>query len=295
MIKFLVSTIFFSCIVTTFYAQENAVSNDSLKSSLLWEVKGKKVKSPTYILGTMHLISRDKFLFPEHLQEKVKNADLLVMEIGGLSDQMEMAKLLFLEEGNLFDHFSEEQGDSLLNYIEENLDMSREQVKASFGRMKPMALLQLFSKESFGENPASYELELEKIAKANEVEVAGLETAEEQMKIFDGMTMEDQVEMIMKSLRDMDESSNATAKLEDVFLTQDIEKIQELMKEDGGDMMNYEDDLLKNRNERWIPQLKKMMKKNKCFIAVGAAHLGGEYGVINLLREKGYEVTPVKL
>ena len=278
------------------YANQQLIGpEDSLKTSLLWEIKGKKVKSPSYILGTMHLISQEKFLFPDHLKEKVKSSDLLVMEIGGISEQMEMAKLLFLEEGNLFDHFTEEQTDSILNFVEENLNMSKEQVKSTFGRMKPMALIQLFSRESFGESPASYEMSLEKIAKEHEIEVRGLETVEEQMAIFDSMTMEDQVKMVMQALRDSDESAKATDRLIEVYLSQDIEKIYELLGEEGGDMMNYEENLLTNRNQNWIPQIKKLIKKNKSFIAVGAAHLGGENGVINLLRKEGYEVVPVKL
>jgi uncharacterized protein YbaP (TraB family) len=38
-----------------------------------------------------------------------------------------------------------------------------------------------------------------------------------------------------------------------------------------------------------------MLKEQKCFIAVGAAHLGGPNGVIRLLAEKGYKITPVKI
>lgn len=269
---------------------------EELTTSLLWEVKGKKVKSPTYIMGTMHLIAKDKFYFPDHLIEKVAASDLLILEIGGLSEQMKMVQKMFLQEGNLFDHFSVDQIDTLFSYLEENFNYSYEEANKRFGRMKPIALMQLFTREAFGDGPASYEMSLEKVAKENEVEIDGLESVEEQMKIFDEITMSDQVEMVMAGIRDKEASIRQTEELQDLYLSQDIEAIYQFMQADTtSSLMNYEDNLLTNRNKNWIPMIKKYIKKNKCFIAVGAAHLGGENGVINLLREEGFEVTPVKL
>jgi uncharacterized protein YbaP (TraB family) len=277
---------------TAFHAQ-NA---EKQESSLLWEIKGKKVETPTYLMGTMHLIAKDKFYFPDHLKEKVAASELLVLEIGGISEQMKMAQVMFLKEGSLFDHFSEKQLDTLYQYLASNFDYSTEEVNKRFGRMKPIALMQLFTREAFGEGPASYEISLEKIAKENEIEIDGLESVEEQMKIFDEMSMDDQVEMVMSGIRDEDANLEQTQALQDLYLSQNVDSIYAFTKADSSSaLMNYEDDLLTNRNEKWIPLIKKHIKKKKCFIAVGAAHLGGEKGIINLLREEGFEVTPVKL
>ena len=264
-------------------------------SSLLWEISGKKVKSPSYIFGTMHLIPKDQFLFPESLQEKVRNADLLVMEIGGLSEQMKGMQLMMLDEGNLFDFFSEDQADSIYDYSEENLGYSEEQLNTMFGKMKPFVLIQLMTKNAFGESPASYEMSLEKIAKEKEIPVEGLETIEEQMALFDSIPMEDQVEMVMSSLRNADSSAVETQKLIDAYLEQDIDALHRYMQQSESNMETFEDDFLNKRNENWVPQIKKFVKKNKIFIAVGAGHLGGEKGVIELLRKEGYTLTPVEL
>ena len=51
--------------------------------------------------------------------------------------------------------------------------------------------------------------------------------------------------------------------------------------------------LLDNRNLDWVKQIPGLMKKNSCFIAVGALHLPGEKGLISLLRKEGYQVKPV--
>ncbi|HKL02819.1 MAG TPA: TraB/GumN family protein, partial [Cryomorphaceae bacterium] len=51
--------------------------------------------------------------------------------------------------------------------------------------------------------------------------------------------------------------------------------------------------LLSDRNQSWILPLREVMNQHQAFIAVGAGHLAGESGVINLLRESGYRVSPV--
>jgi len=56
----------------------------------------------------------------------------------------------------------------------------------------------------------------------------------------------------------------------------------------------YNDLLLKNRNKNWVGQLKEVMKKESVFVAVGAGHLGGADGLINLLRKEGYKVDPLQ-
>jgi uncharacterized protein YbaP (TraB family) len=53
------------------------------------------------------------------------------------------------------------------------------------------------------------------------------------------------------------------------------------------------EDFLDNRNKRWIPKLVQLMNTKTIFIAVGAGHLAGENGLIQLLRNQGYIVSPI--
>lgn len=268
-----------------------------VKSSLLWEIKGKKVESPSYIMGTMHLIPKDKFLFPDHAKEKLKNSEVLVMEIGGITgEKSNVVKYMMLDTGKVFDYFSDAQLDTLFSYTEEELGYNEDQMRMMFGKMKPLVILQLFTKDSFGENPESYELTLEEIAKSDSLPIEGLETIEDQVAIFDKIPVEDQVEMLMATIRNQSaESSNEQDEMIEVFLSQDIDAIYEFTHSSSEDIGNMEQELLNNRNENWIPIIKKLIKKKRCFIAVGAAHLGGPNGVIQLLLEEGYELTPIKL
>lgn len=263
-------------------------------SSLLWEISGNKVKSPSYIFGTMHLIPEKDFLFPETLKKKVASSDILVMEIGGLSEQFKAMQLMMLDSGSMFDPFTEAQLDSIFTYGEENLGFTEEMMRMSFNKMKPFVLIQLFMKESFGDNPQSYEMTLEKIAKEHDVEIIGLETIEEQMGFIDNLSQEDQVEMVMESIRSEDGGLSETRELTNIYLSQKIDSLYNFTT--SKDISpEFEENFLIKRNQNWIEPISKIIKKNKAFIGVGAAHLGGPEGVIELLRKEGYTLTPVQL
>jgi uncharacterized protein YbaP (TraB family) len=198
-----------------------------------------------------------------------------------------------LKEGNLFDYFTTDQSDSLFQYFKEELNEDKESVKSKYGKMKPMVLLQLMTQKSFGENPSSYEMSLEAVARKNNVSIEGLETIEQQIGFFDKMTMDEQVEMVMAALNNSEEALEETQKLIDVYLSQNIDSMALLITNSDIGTESFEEEFLTKRNEDWVPKIKGYIKKNSCFIAVGAGHLGGEKGVIELLRKEGYTLEPV--
>ncbi|MNY79236.1 TraB family protein [compost metagenome] len=59
-------------------------------------------------------------------------------------------------------------------------------------------------------------------------------------------------------------------------------------------MEGNEELMLFSRNKKWIPRMRKIMAVKPTFFAVGAAHLGGENGVIALLRKEGYKLRAVR-
>lgn len=276
-----------------FFFGFNAQENNLVETSLLWEIKGKKVKKTSYLFGTMHLMPKNDFYFPDHLVEKLNSTDLLIMEIGGLQEQMKAAKLLMLDSGQVWDYFTPNQLDTLFTFFNDKLGMDSITLVNRFSKFKPLVLTQTLTSTIFGEQPKSYELELELKARQAKMSIIGLETIEEQISILVNMEKEDQVEMIMQGIRDF-ETQNELTELINIYKEQDLEKLYTYFKENGGSIMNYEAELLTNRNRKWIPELKKHIKKQQTFIAVGAGHLGGEFGLINLLKKEGYTISPVK-
>jgi uncharacterized protein YbaP (TraB family) len=78
------------------------------------------------------------------------------------------------------------------------------------------------------------------------------------------------------------------------YKNQDLEKLEALMMKSDMGMGNFTEVLLYKRNRNWVAKLKELMPQKSLLVAVGAGHLPGEKGVINLLRKAGYTVTPME-
>lgn len=265
------------------------------QASLLWKIEGNGIKSPSYLFGTMHLIEKSYFYFPESLEKLVKKSDVLVMEIGDLPDQVEMMKYVTLQEGTFFDYFTPEQTDTILTWAKSKLGLTEEAFRATFSKFKPFLVVQTATQMQFMGKTESYELTLQNIASAGKVKIEGLETVADQMKIFDDLTKAQQSQMVMESIRDEEKSNSLMSNMQQVYRRQRIDSLYSMIRTEGGVLADEQNAFLDQRNRNWIPKIKKYVSSGKTFIAVGAGHLGGENGVIRLLEKEGYKVTPVKI
>lgn len=262
-------------------------------NTLLWKIEGKKVKKDAYIFGTIHLIYKEKFYFPAQLKSLVQNAEQVVLEIGNLN-QMEALQYMMLQKGTILDFFTPEQGDSILVWAKQSLDMEPEQFKMALGKMKPFAVIQLASQKDLIGKIESYDMKIQSIAVEKDIPVLGLETIAQQMAIFDNMDTLQQREMVMEFVRNPHKQESTMNEMFDIYLKQNVDEMFQYISNEGGSMMESSEELLDKRNRNWIPQIEELIKKKKTFIAVGAGHLGGEEGVLRLLEKQGYKLIPVQ-
>lgn len=271
---------------------------EGTKNSLLWQITGNGIKDTSYVFGTMHLIDKEYFYFPDNLKELIKSSDLVVLEIGEeLNDPFKAMSLLKLDEGeSLFDFFNEAQEDSIITWVEEKAGFNETQFRAMFGGMKPFVLISLGTEMDMAKDGESYERTIMAIQSENKIPLQGLETLEDQISVFDNFSDEEQANMVMETIRNSGEDSEIMMKnLMRLYHEQNIDSLNIMIHEEGETLADKEDELLSNRNHKWIPKINKMVADKKVFIAVGAGHLAGENGVLQLLREEGYTVTPLKL
>ena len=281
--------------VSTVFGQNKTTEYPMTESSLLWKVSGPEVKGDSYLFGTMHLIEKEYFVFPKKLEKQVKKTDVLAMELAGLPNQMEATGYVMLEEGSFFDFFTQEETDSILIWAKEKFGMGEETFRKSFSKMKPFAVTQLGVQLHFIGKTESYEMSFERIAKENDVAIKGLETIAEQMALFDNLSKEQQAAMVMENIRTGDEAIELIKRMQVTYNTQQIDELYQMIASEGGVISEEQGKFLDDRNENWIPQIKKFVKEQNAFIAVGAGHLGGPNGVIRLLEKEGFTLTPVDL
>ena len=118
---------------------------------------------------------------------------------------------------------------------------------------------------------------------------------EEQLQVFEDIPYEDQLKDLLRSAKDDMASDKANfAMLLDMYKKQDINQMLEVMNsEAAGTLAQHQDKLLERRNKNWIPKIISYSKDQPTFFGVGAGHLAGASGVINLLRKEGFTVEPI--
>jgi uncharacterized protein len=274
-------------------------SGDSLQDALLWKIEHKDLPEPSYLFGTIHMIPQEDFFLPSGLEDAFDKSDRVVFEIdmdkmSDMGSMMGMMSSLMMKDGmSLKKLLTAEEYKEVSDYFEGmGLPMML------LNNVKPMFLSML---ADMSMDPAamgsgdikSYEMELYDMANEEGKKVGGLETMEYQMSLFDKIPYEDQADMLLDAVRGVSVESDMFEETVELYKHQDIEAMVSMIGEsDEGD---YEDVLLNDRNHNWIPLMINRMQKGSVFFAVGAGHLGGDQGVIRLLRKEGYEVTPISV
>ena len=264
------------------------------KNALLWEVKSKDSKNISYLYGTMHLMDADLFFLPKKLEKTLLKADVLCMEIASINPNLS-PDALFMKDRLIKDLFNKNQMDSIYGWAGKTLFMNKEQFDKNFEKAKPFLLMQFILQASLPTDSKSFEKEFEALATEKKMILKGLETVDQQLNLFDGFTDKEQVEMVMSTLRNEEKSKQSFEEMQQIYLTQNLDNLYTFMKKDSDSPIGNSRAFLEDRNQNWIPIMKEMMKNKSVFFAVGAAHLAGPEGVIELLLKDGYELTPIKL
>jgi uncharacterized protein YbaP (TraB family) len=92
---------------------------------------------------------------------------------------------------------------------------------------------------------------------------------------------------------EIDSSQKEFNKMVDLYLAEDLETLYEMIQKSEEDIEGFEQFMLIDRNISWIDRIGDLAKEKSSFFAVGAGHLAGDQGVIRLLQEAGYTLTPI--
>lgn len=278
---------------------------DTLENSLLWEITGNDLEKTSYLYGTIHMIAKDDFFVTENTEKAIAETERMTFEINmedmnNMGMMMSMMMNAFMKDGGSLKKLltTEEYGMVKAKFDEIGLPI------ALFDKVKPMFTSMMTSMDMSGGNPmegngdvVSYEMEFMEKAKAQKMEMQGLETVEYQMSMFDSIPYEVQARMLVESVQVGETPEGETdqmAEMVNLYKTQNLNGLSKLISAEEGGMGDYEDILLVNRNKNWIPIMGEQMKTKATFFAVGAGHLGGEQGVIRLLRNAGYTVKAMQ-
>ncbi|HET8574515.1 MAG TPA: TraB/GumN family protein [Edaphocola sp.] len=276
-------------------AQQRQHLKSAQKTSLLWKISGKDLKAPSYLLGTIHLICPEKFLWTPAMQKAFAASQKIAFEMD-IDDPKVMktvsAGMTLPDSLALKDYFSPEDYQRLEKYARDTLNIPA----VMLSRLQPFAILSMAMMTASpcqAAEPVSYEQKIGSWAVEQHKEILGLESAKEQLAIMEDLDKDTTADQVIQLLNHPQKPREQYKILLSAFLKQDLDSLYRLILA-SPDMSADLNTLLYRRNHQWIPEIEQLIREHPTFIAVGAGHLAGPKGVIALLKQKGYTVEPVK-
>lgn len=283
-------------------------------AQLLYKISGKDLTAPSYIIGTHHLANvgfvnkiagvKDALTNTEQVYGEVRWDDMTNPD----SLKVMQAAMMLPDGQSLKTVLSAEQYKKLDAVITQmmGVGLSNPQVGAQMGKMSPAALstqlqVLMFMQKHMGEyDPSStFDQYFQAQAKHNNEPVGGLETLAFQTDLlYKGSDMKRQVEQLMCLLDNQEFYEQMMESMTDAFYAQDLDALKAAMdKKLGGTCDSTPEELaqlIDNRNADWAKKMPAIMAAKPTFFVVGAGHLLGTKGVLQLLKDAGYTVEAVK-
>lgn len=284
--------------------EANAIPNGE---AMFWKIEKQGV-APSWLLGTAH-VSDDRVnkLTPaiENALLNARSANFEIAEIGDRTREaaavMNLARYIVLPPGqSLWDLVPDDQEPQ----IRDNPNLPEGMSKTLFG-YQPWFVATLISSplcEKLREQAGLRGLDanLATMARGKGIPVEGLETVEEQMKILASMPLDQQTEFLLSAARGAKLVPDQFETLLALYDKRQLNALLPLMKrlfpmsaEEAKVYAYVEGDLIIKRNHVMSERAAPRLAEGNVFIAVGAMHLPGKEGLVELLRAAGYKVTPV--
>lgn len=285
----------------------------SANAQLLYRITSDSQQKPSYIVGTFHLEDGSYI-------DKIPGANAALDEVDQVYGEIDIKsmtnpdtiaatqQMTMLPDGKtLKDILTAEQFEKLDKYVTSivGTGISNPMLFQQMGKMNPSTLdntltIMKFLKKMQGKfNPNNIiDLCIQQTAIQKGKKTYGFETMAFQTKLTFGRPMNEMIEQLMCSIDNSEFYDKQTLLLLDAYHEHNIEKLMEITYMKMGNSCDmteeYMNDLIFNRNSDWAKKIPAIVKNSPTLFVVGAGHLGGEKGVINLLRKAGFKVEGVK-
>ncbi len=267
------------------------------ESGVLYKITGKNLKKPSYLFGTFHLICEKDLFPPATIKNYVAQTDKLMLELD-LTDPAVMQQATagaMLENGKTARDFLKPEDYAKLDALYKNyLGISYDNLQ-TFKPFMASTVLMMSPKIIGCQAVPGFDKILANAAKENKLPVVGLETVADEYAAINAQPLEKQFAGLVKIAASPEKAAADFQTLYKTYLTQNTDEVYKFMLVQMTEEPGTKEKLLDERNAKWLPVIEKNITGSSAFIAVGDGHLGGEKGVINLLRKRGYKLTPIKI
>lgn len=294
-------------IFLSFITVAQTAADTSYERTVFWKITGEGVTDTSYLFGTMHPVFREDVHIAENMLQALLHAKTVFFEHAIYNtDDSEYIQLSCLEKPNL----RRLLGGLCYRLLEDHLKYYNDTLLTSpyFLRLDPGYLSSRVIRNVFGSAVTSIDATLMAIALGNGQPVSFLDTREMEQELKELIPLDEQATQLYYFLRNMEKAQRLYIKqVKDftklyysgnfgyIYTRTTYLQINDRL---GGLHITgntLAEKMLDNRNKKWLPLITAAIKKQPSFFAIGAAHLAGSAGLINLLRKKGFTVEPVML
>ena len=279
-------------------------------AQLLWKVTGRDTCKPSYLFGTIHLETSKYIDSVPGLRDAISSVDAVYGEIqmDSLTDNdvmMRAAKNLIAPPDSTIDKLLTKEEYQLVDSVVNSYFMGMVTLE-TLSKLKPVALsgqlgvmqMKKYFPEQLGLNDV-IDVAVQAAGRELGKRIGGLETTEMQINMLYGTPLDVQAQELVNFCRMDNDIINYSKELCDAYHAQDLDTLEKLLllEEAGVDEMANEiiEKLAYERNRRWMNTITEIIPRESMLVAVGAGHLVGKDGLIELLRRDGYTVEPVTL
>jgi uncharacterized protein YbaP (TraB family) len=274
-----------------------------------WKVE-KSGQAPNWLLGTMHLSDPRVTDLPAEARAAFDSSEVVVLESDEILDQQKAAAKMMMRPDLMYFAGKETIADYLKpeeqKLLEDGL-MKRGMPFHAVVKMKPWLLTSMvalpsceLSRKAQGIPFLDMKLAQEGLAAGKEVK--GVETLAEQLEVVASLPMSFHVKSLVGSVKYPEYTADMMETTLQLYLQGEIGLVfpagtyfaPEVDASDFKDMALFEERLITTRNHHMADRGEPILARGNVFMAVGALHLIGDEGLVELLRKKGYTVTAVK-
>lgn len=276
------------------YAAAAQVQAGEYADGILWRIERGDSK-PSYLFGTVHMDDPRVLDLPAPVEQSLRVSRHFVMEVEMDSAAVAASNraMLFQDGSSLADHLDADRMQQVVELMAER-GIPREVVMA----FKPWAVSTLLSLPPL--NTGEFlDLALMNRARRADKPVSALETIEEQLATLSGFTLDEQVQMLHDTLDHIDELPAIQGELLEAYLARDLKTLMSVSEKsmgvDEADRLaeKFWDALVVQRNQRMFERMLPLLDEGGAFVAVGALHLPGENGLLNLLERKKFKLEAI--
>jgi uncharacterized protein YbaP (TraB family) len=268
--------------------------------TLLWRISGNGLNRPSYIYGTIHVQERRAFEFSDSVLMKLQECSAFAGELR-IDSMMNQTLRRFIASADSSVDIRE--GYHARSYAwEEGEEDGEEEDSASLGftleqleKSTPWQIRRLMAREQMGTThpykSTFLDAYLFRLAKLERKQLIGLESFDEQLNAFDSASA-DRNSSTQWSSGGLESGTDLLERMITLYRSADLDGILKLTR-NSTSSRSYEL-LLTRRNNRMAERIDTLTHEQPTFVAIGVAHLPGSGGVLQLLRNRGFSVTPVK-